>query len=192
MLFYQMENVLPTVHQELILPMVCVNLAISLAQLVWDRQDIAHHVHRHNFYTTEHAMITVHDMTRKANVWHNVLLDFTNLQTLHVYNVHKLVHNVAVQINAPYVRVVYTHILVTVLALALPILTSDKTRIVYNVIAHAVHANPVLQIVHNVHQDMSEIQEQEFVCSANQLKIVQPTVKCVQIMYAHNVISVTF
>lgn len=153
MLFYQMENVLSTVHQELILPMVCVNLAISLAQLVWDRQDIAHHVHRHNFYTTEHAMITVHDMTRKVNALLHAHLDFTNPQTLHVYNVHKLVHNVAVQTNALSVRVVCTHILVTVLALALPILTLDKTRIVFNVTVHAAHAYPALQTVHNVHQD---------------------------------------
>lgn len=149
-----MENVLQTVHQELILPMVCVNLAISHVQLVWDQQDIAHHVHRHNFYTTEHAMITVHDMTRKVNVWLHVHLDFTNPQTLRVYNVHKHVHNAAVQTNALSVQVVYTHTLVTVLTRVLPILTSDRIRIVYNVTVHAVHANPALQIVHNVHQVM--------------------------------------
>ena len=39
----------------------------------------------------------------------------------------------------------------------------DKIKIVYNVIVHAVHANSALQIVHNVHQDMWEIQEQDFV-----------------------------
>ena len=134
--------------------MVCVNLVILHVQLVWDQQDIAHHVHRLNFYTMEHAMITVHDMTQKVNVWLHVHLDFTNPQTLHVYNVHKLVHNAAVQINALSVRVVYTHILVTVLARVLPILTSAKIKIVYNVTVHAAHAYPALQIAHNVHQDM--------------------------------------
>lgn len=93
---------------------VCVNLVILLVQLVWDQQDTVHHAHKHNFYTTAHVMITVHDMTPKANVWHHAHLDFISHQILHVYNVHKVVHNASVQVNAPYVPVDYTHILVIV------------------------------------------------------------------------------
>lgn len=98
-------------------------------------------------------MITVHDMTQKANVWHHAHLDFTNPQTLHVYNALNHVHNAAVKTNALYVQVAYTHILVTVLARVLPIRTLDRIRIVSNVTVHAAHAYPALQTVHNVHQD---------------------------------------
>lgn len=94
--------------------MVCVNLVILLVQLAWDQQDPVHHVHKHNFYTMAHVMITVQDMTPKGNVWHHVLLDFINHQTPHVCNVHKVVPNAPVKVNVQYVRAVHIHILVIV------------------------------------------------------------------------------
>lgn len=93
---------------------VCVNLVILPVQLVWDQQDTVLHAHRHNFYTTAHVMITVHDMTPKANVWHHAHLDFISHQILHVCNVHKVVPNAPVQVNVQYVRAVHIHILVIV------------------------------------------------------------------------------